>query len=119
MVSYSLSTNYSAGSYIFSGNAWSAAMFHGLQVQAGRFNFSASLPIVAQNNTALTYIGGVIVPTGGPDGAAVAERARRGNPCRWGRGGEAGRACSVRRAGLRWPSPPVIRSPSPSRAAPP
>ncbi len=95
VVSYSLSTNYSAGSYIFSGNAWSAAMFHGLQVQAGRFNFSASLPIVAQNNTALTYIGGVIVPTGGPDGAAVAER-EKGQPVQMGKGGRGG--ASMQRA---------------------
>ena len=85
VVTYSLSTSYSAGSYIFTGNTWSAAMFHGLQVQAGRFNFSASLPIVAQNNTALTYIGGVIVPTGGPDGAAVAGR-QKGQPVQMGQG---------------------------------
>ena len=89
VVNYSLSTSYSAGSYIFTGNTWSAAMFHGLSVQSGRFSFSASLPIVAQNSTALTYIGGVIVPTGGPDGAAVAERLK-GQPVQMGKGSGGG-----------------------------
>ena len=84
-VDYRVSAGYSTGSYIFSGTAWSAVMFHGLDVQAGRFRFSASVPIVAQNNTALTYIGGVIVPTGGPDDAAVAAR-RKGQPVDMGAG---------------------------------
>ena len=84
-VHYSVSTSYATGSYIFSGSAWSAAMFHGVRVQGGRFSFSATLPIVAQNNTALTYIGGVLVPTGGPDDSAVAMR-RRGQPVEWGQG---------------------------------
>lgn len=89
IVHYSVSTSYSAGSYIFSGNTWSAAMFHGLTVQTGRFTLSASLPIVAQNNTALSYIGGVIVPTGGPDNAAVAER-QKGQPVQMGKGSGSG-----------------------------
>lgn len=84
-VHYSVSTSYATGSYIFDGSAWSAAMFHGLRVQGGRFSFSATVPIVAQNNTALTYIAGVLVPTGGPDDSAVAAR-RRGQPVEWGQG---------------------------------
>ncbi len=92
-VDYRVSLGYATGSYIFSGTTWSAAMFHGLDVRAGRFTFSASVPVVAQNNTALTYIGGVIVPTGGPDGAAVAER-RNGQPVQMGPGTGTGRGAN-------------------------
>lgn len=89
-VDYRVSTAYATGSYIFSGTAWSAAMFHSLDVQGGRFKFTASVPIIAQNNTALTYIGGIIVPTGGPDDAAVAGR-RNGDPIQMGPGTGTGR----------------------------
>ncbi len=88
-VSYSASAGYSTGSFIFSGDAWSAAMFHGLSVRTGRFTLSASLPIIAQNNSALTYIGGVIVPTGGPDAGAVSQR-RKGQPVEMGSGMQSG-----------------------------
>ncbi|HUX35092.1 MAG TPA: hypothetical protein VMV51_14560 [Gemmatimonadaceae bacterium] len=89
-VDYRVSAGYATGSYIFSGTAWSAAMFHSLDVQGGRFKFTASVPIIAQNNTALTYIGGIIVPTGGPDDAAVAGR-RNGDPIQMGPGMGTGR----------------------------
>ena len=76
VVDYRLSTSYATGSYIFTGRTWSAAMFHGVSARFGAVSFSASLPVVAQNNTALSYVAGVILPTGGPDGAAVAARRK-------------------------------------------
>ncbi|MDE3174343.1 MAG: hypothetical protein KGN74_14840 [Gemmatimonadota bacterium] len=87
---YRTSVGYSTGSYIFSGTTWSAAMFHAVDLRVGRFTFSASAPIVAQNNSALTYIGGIVVPTGGPDDAAVAQR-RNGQPVEMGPGTGTGR----------------------------
>jgi hypothetical protein len=89
-VDYRVSLGYATGSYIFSGTTWSAAMFHAVDVHAGRLTFSASMPIVAQNSTALTYVAGIIVPTGGPDAAAVAQR-RSGQPVEMGPGTGAGR----------------------------
>ena len=89
-VDYRVSVGYATGTYIFTGTTWSAAMFHSVDVQAGRFKFSASVPVVAQNNTALTYIGGIIVPTGGPDDSAVAQR-RQGQPVEMGPGMGSGR----------------------------
>jgi hypothetical protein len=64
------------GSYIFTEQFRTFSLLNSLTLRAGRLELSASLPVVAQNGTAISYVAGVPVPTGGPDNVAVARRQR-------------------------------------------
>lgn len=52
------------GNYIFDTNTNNYYLYSNLRYQSGRWNFSASLPLVAQNNDQITRTGGMLLPTG-------------------------------------------------------
>jgi hypothetical protein len=68
------SLGYTTGSYIFSEPTHSFALSNGLSFRHSRFRMSGSLPLIYQNTSAVTFIRGVPVPTGGPDGGTVGQR---------------------------------------------
>lgn len=63
-----------SGDYIFTDRTTSIALSSGLAVTAGRVRVVVTLPLLYQNSTAVTYVGGVPVGTGGPDAGAVRDR---------------------------------------------
>ena len=71
---YAGSVQSATGSYLFTDRTTSVAFLNGLSLEAGRFRVSALLPLLYRNSTAVTYVGGVPVPTGGPDAGAVRQR---------------------------------------------
>jgi len=96
-VTWSTSLGYATGSYIFDEPFRSFSLLNSLGLRAGRLSLSASLPVVAQNGTAISYVAGVPVPTGGPDNAVV-QRREQGQtiPVRGGRGrGQMGGSLAV------------------------
>lgn len=96
-VNWSASLGYATGSYIFEEPFRSFSLLNSLTLRAGRLSLSASLPVVAQNGTAISYVAGVPVPTGGPDNAVV-QRRQPGQtiPVRSGRGrGQMGSSLAV------------------------
>lgn len=71
---WSGSLAYASGSYIFAEQFRIVSLLNTLSLRAGRLELSASLPVYASNGTAVSYIAGVAVPTGGPDAGAVQRR---------------------------------------------
>jgi hypothetical protein len=78
-VSYSGSLQASTGSYIFGDRTTSYYFYNAFRLSAGRFSTSLGLPLVLQNSSAVTYIAGVPVPTGGPDHDIVRQRRQPGS----------------------------------------
>lgn len=62
------------GEYLFTERTTSFTLLTGLSLDLGRLRLAASLPLLYQNSTAVTYVGGAPVPTGGPDAGAVRQR---------------------------------------------
>lgn len=86
---WSGSLGYASGSYIFSEQFRTLSLLNTLAMRAGRVELSASLPVLAQNGTSVSYIAGVPVPTGGPDAGAVQRRQGGASiPVRPGRRGQ-------------------------------
>lgn len=73
-VAYNGSLQYATGSYVFSERTHSFYLFSGIGVDAGRFRVDASVPLVLQNSTLVTYVGGGPLPTGGADHEVVGNR---------------------------------------------
>ena len=71
---YSGSVHMSSGRYIFTETTRTFSIHNGLDFRSGRLRLSAGLPVVIHNSTAVTLVGGRLVPTGGPDHAAVRQR---------------------------------------------
>lgn len=63
-VRYTGSVGYASGSYTFTERTESFSILNGLSVTAGRWSLSASLPVVVQNSGAVSFVGGMGVPTG-------------------------------------------------------
>ena len=87
-VGWSGSFGYASGTYLFAEEFRTFSLLNTLSLRAGRLELNASVPVLAQNGTSVSYIAGVPVPTGGPDAAAV--RRRQGGtavPVRPGRRG--------------------------------
>jgi hypothetical protein len=80
-LTWSTSLGYASGTYLFEERYHTWSLLNGLSLRAGRATITASLPVVAQNGTSISLVGGVPVPTGGPDHAAVARR-QSGRPIR-------------------------------------
>jgi hypothetical protein len=72
-VRYTGSVGYASGSYVFTERTESFSLLNGLSVTAGRWSLSASLPVVVQNSGAVSFVGGMGVPTGahGDSGGSV------------------------------------------------
>lgn len=73
-LTYRGSLGYSTGSYVFAERTHSAYLFTGLGLGAGPFRLDASIPLVLQNSTLVTWVAGEPLPTGGPDHEAVGRR---------------------------------------------
>lgn len=85
------------GDYLFTQRTTSLALLNGLAYTFGRLRVAATLPVVYQNSSAVTYIGGIPVPTGGPDAGAVRQREPgRRVPMGPGRRGSAGPGATPR-----------------------
>lgn len=81
---------YAQGKYIFTETTRSWTLYSGLTWQGSRLRLSLGLPVVVQDSRALTFVGDLPLPTGGPDNGAVAGR-RKGEPVPMGgRGGGGG-----------------------------
>lgn len=83
---YSGSLQAASGSYIFPERTTSWYFSNGLNLRSGRFFASASIPIVLQNSSAVSYVTGVPIPTGGPENGKVREKRGGSGP-----GGPGGR----------------------------
>lgn len=73
-LAYTGAVHVTTGEYFFTERTTSVAFINGLSLTSGRLRLSASIPLYAQNSTALTYVNGVPVPTGGPDAGSVRQR---------------------------------------------
>ena len=74
-VTWSSSLDYAEDAYVFSDTYRSISWLNSLTLNRGRFDLTASWPILAQNGTVLSYVAGGAVPTGGPDNGAVRRRS--------------------------------------------
>ena len=63
---YSGSLGFSAGAYTFTDRTESLALLSGLSFSSGRISLTATLPIISQNSGDVAFIGGGLMPTGGP-----------------------------------------------------
>ena len=70
---YSGSLGFSTGSYIFTDRTESLSLLNGVDLSFGRLSLSAALPIIAQTSQAVAFLGGGMMPTGGPDHAAESQ----------------------------------------------
>lgn len=87
-LAYGASIQYARGSYIFTHPTETFSFYGSLGLRTGRFRLTLGLPVLFQDSRAVTLVGGVPVPTGGPDHEAVARRERgRPVPMGSGRGG--------------------------------
>lgn len=57
-----------SGQYVFDQATVSHVLSNGIVLSGARWRVSASLPVILQNSSAVTYIGGQPLPTGGPGG---------------------------------------------------
>lgn len=73
-VTYFGSVQYWTGPYIFTERTHSVWVSNGLDLRAGRVDVSVSVPVAIQNSLAITTVGSVPIPTGGPDHDAVRDR---------------------------------------------
>lgn len=86
-IRYNGSLTYAEGDYIFTDRTESISLINGLNARWSRFGISLSLPLVAQTSTAVAFLHGVPLPTGGPDHRAVRQR-QPGRPVSMGSRGE-------------------------------
>ncbi len=86
---YSGSLQYATGSYVFVARSHSVYLTSGLTLDRGRFEASASMPIIFQNGGVVTTVGDRLLPTGGEGHGAVAHR-RSGDRIHTHRGGGMG-----------------------------
>lgn len=92
-VTWSGSLGYATGSYIFSEQFRTLSFLTSLTLRARRLEVTASLPVLAQNGSAVSYVAGIPLPTGGPDNGAV-QRRRQGTTIPVRPGGGRGRGGS-------------------------
>ena len=68
-IQYSGSVGYATGSYDFAERTSSVSILNGLSLTGDRWSLAATVPITIQNSGAVSYVGGMQVPTGaGRDG---------------------------------------------------
>lgn len=68
------STSYSSGSYVFDARTHTFSLSNGLGLTWGRFDVSASVPVLLQNSQLVSQVGGVPIPTGGEDHGVISGR---------------------------------------------
>jgi hypothetical protein len=88
-VDYYGSASFSTGSYIFTESTRTLSVVNGISVETGRLRLEGNIPLIFQNNRAVTFVGGMFMPTGGPGAQSVGDR-QQGRAVRMGRDGVAG-----------------------------
>lgn len=73
-ISWTGTTSYSRGSYVFDATTHTVYLSTGLQLTMGPLDVSGSIPFVLQNSGLVTIVGGTTLPTGGPDNGVVGSR---------------------------------------------
>lgn len=63
-IRYSGSLGYATGSYTLQERTSSFSILNGLALTGSRWSLSADLPLIVQNSTAVSYVGGIQIPTG-------------------------------------------------------
>lgn len=96
---WSASVQYSQGDYFFTETTRSWLLYSGFSWQGERFRVSVGLPVVIQDSRAITFVGDVPIPTGGPDSEAV---GRKGSGDRVPMGGRRGSGSGAA-ATTAWP----------------
>jgi hypothetical protein len=76
-LAYTGSVQFGTGDYIFAERTNSVYVVNGLDLQAGRARFSATLPVIAQSTPWVSY-GLVPIPSGGAHGGEVAQQTGQG-----------------------------------------
>lgn len=71
---WTASVQYSQGDYFFTETTRSWLLYSGLSWHGDRLRFSVGLPVVIQDSRAVTFVGDVPIPTGGPDSEAVGRK---------------------------------------------
>lgn len=74
-IEYSSSVSASRGAFVFSEPTTSWVFDQGLLLNAEWWRLGLNLPVVMQNSSAITYIGGIPLPTGGPYSGTMAGRS--------------------------------------------
>lgn len=77
-VDYAATLSAARGSFVFAEPTTSWVFTQGLSLDADRWRLGADLPVIWQNSSAITFIGGMPLPTGGPNSDAVRYRTGRG-----------------------------------------
>lgn len=91
---WSTSAGYSEGRYIFTELSRSWSLYTGVSLQGSRFRLSVGLPVMVLDSRALTFVGDLPLPTGGPDSEAVSRR-RDGEPVPMGGGPRSNRSLTM------------------------
>lgn len=76
-VRYSGGLQYATGTYVFDARSHSLSLTSRLFLGLGRFEATASAPVILRNGGVVTTVGDRIVPTGGEGHGAVARRGSR------------------------------------------
>lgn len=63
-LTYSGSLQYASGDYTLSETTTSFLLFNGFSYRRGKWNFTASIPMIDQDSPYVTYVGGTPVPSG-------------------------------------------------------
>lgn len=63
-LTYSGSLQYATGDYTLSETTTSFLLFNGFSYRKGKWNFTASIPLIDQDSPYVTYVGGTPVPSG-------------------------------------------------------
>lgn len=116
-VEYSGAVQAASGKFIFTEPTTSWMFSHGIQIRGERWRFGATVPLILQNGSAVTYIGGVPVGTGGPNSGSVGGRTgdrvpmqRRDGSGSGGGGGGANLLSAAPRSGGFAPASAVVDS---------
>jgi hypothetical protein len=62
------------GKFIFTEAATTWTLTNSLQIVGDRWRFGVSIPLISQNSTAITLVGGIPLPTGGPNAGPIGDR---------------------------------------------
>lgn len=73
-VEYAGSLQTTAGSYVFDQATYSHSFLSTLTLRGDRWRLGGSIPLIVQNSTVLSYIGGQPLPTGGPNSGVMRDR---------------------------------------------
>lgn len=71
---YAGSLQTSAGRYVFDQTTYSHSLLSTLTLRGERWRLGGSIPLIVQNSTVLSYIGGQPLPTGGPNSGVMRTR---------------------------------------------